>query len=59
VSQPDPREPEGDELTITFTRDEVEALVEGVEFVNIIRTRRSAYDKLVAALERSPIPPPE
>jgi hypothetical protein len=52
VSQPDySRE---HELTITFTRDEVEALVGGVEYVNVTPARRSAYDKLRSALEPTP-----
>jgi hypothetical protein len=55
VSQPDfPPESESHELTITFTRDEVEALVGGVEYVNVTPARRSAYDKLRSALKRSP-----
>ena len=55
VSQSDySREPESDELTITFTREEVEALVGGVEYVNVTPARRSAYDKLRSVLEPSP-----
>ena len=50
------RDSESDELTITFTRDEIEALVGGVEYVNVTPARRSAYDKLRSALERSPGP---
>ena len=55
MSQPDDaRDTESDDLTITFTRDEVEALVGGVEYINVTPARRSAYDKLRSAVERSP-----